>query len=201
MPIKISSAGIHAIKVEEGVRLQAYLDTVGVPTIGYGHTKNVKMGQRITQAQAEAFLIEDINEVENALNKSLKVEVTQDQYDAMIVLGFNVGANGLATSTLVKKLNAGDVTGAALEFARWNKVTDPITKKKIPDPTGVLSARRAREMTLFLSGKIEETAKLAVKTVKKNPAITALLIVGGAYMLTKMIPGMVVGTGLRTLKS
>lgn len=177
--MKASPRAYDHVRFEEGLRLKAYQDWAGVWTIGYGHTGTAKQGMTITKAQADALLAQDMATVEARLNACIHRPITQEQYDALVGFAFNVGIGGACSSTLVKKLNAGDVQGAALEFARWNKITDPKTGKKIPDPKGILQARRAREMALFLGGKVQEAAVAAVETVKKNPAIW-LLALGAA---------------------
>lgn len=90
--MKISQTGLELIKRFEGCRLAAYKDSAGVWTIGYGHTKNVKSGQTITQAQADAFLVEDCAGAEAAVNKYMdKYGFNQNQYDALVSFAFNIG--------------------------------------------------------------------------------------------------------------
>jgi lysozyme len=104
----------------EGCRLVAYQDQVGVWTIGYGHTKNVKQGDICTQAQAEAFLLADVQECVDGINAHAKVQLTQRKFDALVDFAFNLGLGALEHSTLWKKLNAGDFAGAAAEFPKWD---------------------------------------------------------------------------------
>ena len=96
--MKISDNGLKLIKRFEGCRLTAYYDAIGVPTIGYGHIKGVKMGTIITQAQADAFLKEDVVSAENAVNK-YSYPYTQDMFDALTSFTFNCGARNLAKLT------------------------------------------------------------------------------------------------------
>lgn len=96
--MKTSDNGLNLIKRFEGCQLNAYYDSVGVPTIGYGHTKNVRMGTTITQAQADAFLKEDIVSAEKAVSK-YSYPYTQDMFDALTSFTFNCGANNLAKLT------------------------------------------------------------------------------------------------------
>lgn len=135
------------IKKHEGLRLKAYPDpgSGGVPwTIGYGHTRNVKKGDVITQATAEHFLDEDMEEAYSIVDAAVKVPITRQQRDALCSFVFNVGGGNLRKSTLLKKLNAGDYKGAAAEFPRWNKASG----KVMPG----LVKRRGEERALFLSG-------------------------------------------------
>jgi lysozyme len=117
--LKTSEAGIDFIKKHEGLRLQAYRCSAFVPTIGYGHTQGVKMGTRITEEQADIFLKEDLEKVEEQVLDTVSVMLTQNQFDALVSFVFNLGINRLKKSTLLKKLNAGDYGGAAWEFNKW----------------------------------------------------------------------------------
>ena len=82
--------GVNLIKEFEGLRLKAYIPVKGdVPTIGWGHTKGVKMGDKITIATAEKFLAQDIAPTVAAVNQAIKVPVTQNEFDACVSLAFN----------------------------------------------------------------------------------------------------------------
>ena len=103
----------------EGCRLEAYQDTAGVPTIGYGHTKNVRMGDRISEYWAKEMLREDIEEAE-WLVKELGVAKTEGQLDALVSFVFNLGIERLKTSTLLKVIrNGGSMQQIKKEFKRW----------------------------------------------------------------------------------
>lgn len=117
--MKTDKKGIELIKEFEGCRLKAYQDSVGVWTIGYGHTKGVKKGDVITQDQANQFLIEDLVDAENAVNRLVKVEINQDMFDALSSFTFNLGAGSLQSSTLLKLLNQGKYSEASEQFTRW----------------------------------------------------------------------------------
>ena len=134
--MEISQKGLDFIKQFEGVRKKAYLDSVNIPTIGVGHTgPDVEMGMEITDEQVDEYLQEDVKEAEDAVNKLVKVDLTQDQFDALVSFTFNLGAGSLQQSTLLKKLNAGDTDGAVQEFQRWNraggKVLVGLTKRRL----------------------------------------------------------------------
>jgi lysozyme len=144
--MQTSKKGRGFIKGFEALRLVAYPDpgTGGKPwTNGWGHTKGVKPGDRITEAQAEQFLSDDLAVFELTVNSAIKRTMTQNQFDAMVSLAFNIGGPEFAQSTLVKKFNAGDVLGAADQFPRWKfsggKVMPGLVK------------RRAAEREMFLS--------------------------------------------------
>ena len=103
----------------EGCRLEAYKDAAGVPTIGYGHTKNVRMGDRITQYWAKEMLREDIEEAEWQV-KELNVARTEGQLDALVSFAFNLGIGRLTRSTLLKTIrNGGSKAQITKEFKRW----------------------------------------------------------------------------------
>lgn len=142
--LSLSPHGAEMIGGFEGLRLTAYRDAVGVLTIGYGHTgADVKPGQRISTATALALLRRDAQSAEAAVERAVKVPLTQGQFDALVSLTFNIGGGALASSTLVRKLNAGDVKGAANQFLRWDKAGGRTLLG--------LSRRRRAERALFLS--------------------------------------------------
>jgi lysozyme len=101
----ISQKGIDLIKTFEGCKLFAYRDSVGIPTIGYGHIKDVKMGMSITQKQAEEFLKSDIKPVERLLN-GMGINYTQNQFDALTSWIFNLGEGNFKNSTMYKNIVA-----------------------------------------------------------------------------------------------
>ncbi|HHJ4404335.1 TPA: lysozyme [Citrobacter freundii] len=149
--MQTSHEGIALIKCFEGCRLTAYPDpgTGGAPwTIGYGWThpidgKPVKPGMTIDQETADRLLKTGLVGYENDVLKVVRVKLTQGQFDALVSFAYNVGSRALSTSTLLKKLNAGDIKGAADEFLRWNKSGG----KVMPG----LTNRREAERALFLS--------------------------------------------------
>lgn len=117
--MKTSKAGIELIKKHEGLRLAAYLCPAGVPTIGYGHTKGVRLGQVITEAEAEHFLIEDLRTSEKEID-SHNLQLNQNQFDALVSFVFNVGAGNFRSSTLLRRvrLNSND-NDIENQFNRW----------------------------------------------------------------------------------
>lgn len=103
--MKASEILINKLKSFEGVCLTAYLDSGKVPTIGYGHTSGVKMGDKISQTTAEEYLKQDLAKFESAVN-ALGVCKTQGQFDALVDFAYNCGINNLKSSTLLKKIKA-----------------------------------------------------------------------------------------------
>lgn len=139
---------IDAIREHEALRLVAYLDSVGVWTIGYGDTgPDVVKGLVITKAQAEERLQRRLLEFEGYVNKYVKVALTQNQFDALVSLVYNIGPTNFSTSTLLRKLNAGDYAGAAAQFPVWNKGR---VDGKLVVING-LTNRRKKEQQLFVS--------------------------------------------------
>ena len=119
--MKTSQKGIDLIKKFEGCRLEAYRCPAGVWTIGYGHTKGVQNGLKITQAQAEEFLREDLRIYEQAVESCVKVPLSQNQFDALVSFCYNCGGEALRTSTLLRLLNESKYSEAGEQFLRWNK--------------------------------------------------------------------------------
>lgn len=114
-----SLKALEEVKRHEGVRHSAYLDAVRVPTICYGSTSGVRMGDRATPAQCEYLLRKDATYAGAGVAKLVQVPLTQGQYDALVSFTFNLGETKLRKSTLLRKLNQGDCYGAAREFDRW----------------------------------------------------------------------------------
>ena len=118
--LKTSQEGINLIKKFEGCRLTAYKCPAGVWTIGYGHTDDVKKGQKITKAKAEEYLKNDLIKYEKGVERLVKVKLNQNQFNALISFAYNRGLGALKTSTLLKKLNKQDYKGASNEFLRYS---------------------------------------------------------------------------------
>jgi lysozyme len=152
-PKTLSPKGVALIKAFESCMeavpggFRAYLDPVRVLTIGWGHTNH--NGRQFdantvwTQAECDAEFQADMAIFERAVNNAVTVPLNQDQFDALVSFTFNLGEGNLKSSTLLRKLNAGDYVGAAQEFKRWNKADG----KVLPG----LTRRRACEALLFQS--------------------------------------------------
>ena len=134
------------IKEFEGCKLEAYPDpgTGAEPiTIGVGHTGGITLGTVITQEQADEYLVSDVSHAANAVNQMVSGKITQNQFDALVSFAFNLGTGNLRNSTLLKKLNSGDIQGAADQFLVWNKAAGHVMAG--------LTRRREAERILFLS--------------------------------------------------
>lgn len=141
--MRTSKAGIELIQEFEGLRLTAYLDSVGVLTIGWGHTGgDVKKGMVISRPEALRLLINDLKVAERSIEAQVRVPLTQNQFDALVSFVFNLGSGNLQRSTLLRKLNSKDYAGAADEFPKWNKAGG----KELAG----LTRRRNAERDLFL---------------------------------------------------
>lgn len=141
----LSAAGAVGIVSNEGVEHKVYLDAVGVPTVCAGHTGRdvtVKdVGKEYDDAACATLLQSDTRTAQAGVARLVKVPITQNQYDALVDFVFNVGEGNLSTSTLLRKLNAGDCRGAAAEFPRWDKAKGKTLRG--------LTKRRAWERSIF----------------------------------------------------
>ena len=143
----VSLFGVDLICGFEGKRLVAYDDGVGVWTIGFGTTIypngiKVKKGDTCTEAQAKEYMAHDLKKFELAVNGAVNIPLNQNQFDALVSLAYNIGTGAFNKSTLVKKLNAGDIRGAADQFDVWVNAGG----KRMQG----LVNRRAKEKELFL---------------------------------------------------
>jgi lysozyme len=139
---RINQAGLDLIKRFEGFKSQAYICPAGVPTIGYGSTLGVRMGDRITLPAAEELLQRDLVRFERAVNDAVKVPLSSNQFSALVSFAFNVGIRALQQSTLLKLLNQGNYQGAADQLLAWNKGGGRVLQ-------GLVNRRQA-ERALFL---------------------------------------------------
>lgn len=148
MARKLNKASLDLIKSFEGLRLKPYLCSAKVPTIGYGTTfyedgKKVTLNDpEITEARAEQLLAVHLDTFAASVEKLVQVPLTDNQFGAICSFVYNLGSGAFAKSTLLKKLNAKDYAGAALEFEKWNKAGGQVLAG--------LTRRRQAEKALFL---------------------------------------------------
>lgn len=169
--MNISKAGIDLIKEFEGCYLKAYKCPAGVWTIGYGTTEpingvKIHEGMTITQKQADDLLIQNLKTYESAVNKYVTYTINQNQFDALVSFTYNCGTGALKTSTLLEKLNKGDVQGAANEFLRWNKANGKVLNG--------LVRRREAERKLFLQEVDEVVKEIKIKLNGKEKTVQAI---------------------------
>ena len=190
--MQVSSVGRKAIEGYEGLRLTAYQDSVGVWTIGYGHTgPDVHEGLTITQEQADQLLSADLHKFEEGVSHLVRVPINQNQFDALVSFAFNLGLGSLGRSTLLKLLNSRDYKGAADQFLKWIYAGH----EELP---GLVIRRRA-ERAMFLTpvsttqekpiaAPQHKLAEMPVEEKPVLPVLTALLptIVGMIPSLAKV---------------
>jgi lysozyme len=120
--ISLSATALVAIALHEGYKDMAYIPTPGdVPTIGFGTTGGVKLGDKTTPTQALSRVMVDIQKFEGAVKSCVQVPLTQGEYDAYISLSYNIGSSAFCNSTLVKRLNQSEYALACQEILRWNR--------------------------------------------------------------------------------
>jgi lysozyme len=142
--ITLSATALVAIVIHEGYRGDAYIPVAGdVPTIGFGTTSGVKLGDRTTPEKALQVAMKDVQNFEGAVKSCVGVPLTQNEYDAYISLSYNIGTGAFCRSTLVKKLNTKDYVGACNEILKWDKFNGK--------PLAGLTKRRQEEYTKCLT--------------------------------------------------
>ena len=157
--MKLTQKAINHIKESEGLRLEAYPDPGSVDgkpvTIGYGTTKidgkAIKLGTKITKEQAEEYLKADLTAFGTKVAVYVKVPVTDDQFGALVSFAYNIGLGAFSSSTLLKKLNAGDYASVPDQMRRWNKNDGKVMK-------GLVN-RREKEVALWLGRPIAGSAE------------------------------------------
>jgi lysozyme len=150
--VKLSAEGLQLIKQQEGFRSRTYLDVAGFPTIGYGH-RLIHPGSfpdGVEEAQATEILAADVRDAGQSVEELVKVPLSQGQFDALVDFVFNLGSGRLASSTLLKILNAGRYADAAEQLLRW----DQAGGKECPP----LKARREAELALWQGKSLEVQA-------------------------------------------
>jgi lysozyme len=150
--MRLSAAGLDLLKKSEGFRDRIYSDVAGVVTIGYGHRllPGESFPNGISEARALDLLQADIRRAEAAVERLVKVQLNQGQFDALVDFVFNLGGGRLAASTLLRELNAGRYDAAAGELQRWDHA-DGIE-------IASLKARRQAELQLWHDGRNQQKA-------------------------------------------
>lgn len=143
IPRQTSQAGIDLIKKFEGCSLVAYRDSAGILTIGYGSTSNVVAGESISQQEADIRLERDLGWAQACVDRKVGPNLTQNQFDALVSLVFNLGCPAFSGSRLLRLLNAGEIFAAAQEFPKWDHAGGQVLAG--------LTARRVAERQLFLT--------------------------------------------------
>jgi len=142
--MQISEEGLSIIKKFEGCELESYLCPAGVWTIGYGHTKGVKEGDKINKEEAEYLLQEEMIEYESYINDLVEVPLQQHMFDALVSWVYNLGSGNLQSSTLLRVLNEGKYDEVPAQIRRWNKSNGQVLEG--------LVRRREAEAVMFMGG-------------------------------------------------
>lgn len=159
--MKASAQAKAKLKKLEGLRLVAYRDVGGVWTIGYGHIQGVREGDSCTEAQADNWLWEELGIYEETVTSACTVEPTQNQFDAMVLLCYNIGMRAFRNSTVLKAHNRGDFISAARAFGLWNKVKGRVVAG--------LTARRAAEAAMYLEDIVPQPQESSKKVDREKP--------------------------------
>ena len=139
--MRTSDAGKEFIKDFEGCKLEAYQCSGGVWTIGYGHTRHVQEGDKITNKEADAFLVKDIEMVEHHVDRLVNVHLLRNEWDAIVSWCFNLGCGNLRSSTLLVQINEGNLDKVSEQIVRWNKAGGKVVAG--------LTRRRKAEAAMF----------------------------------------------------
>lgn len=145
--MKASDAGIRFIAAQEGFRERVYRDIAGIATIGYGHVLRIGDPILVTEPAALAMLHHDVGTAEAAVTGLVKVELNQNQFDALVSFTFNLGEGALKTSLLLNELNQGRYQEAADQFPRWDHAIINGELVEVED----LRKRRLLERAMFLT--------------------------------------------------
>jgi len=202
--MNLSDQGAKFIADHEGLRLEPYNDPFHC-TIGIGHlihkgvctsADRAKWG-RLTEAQAYDLFRSDARRFIDRVAREVKVPLTQNQFDALVSFSFNVGEGAFASSTLLKKLNAGDYKGAAAEFGKWTKARNPKTGKL--EPLAGLVRRRKEEAELFLRTDPGGAATIQVpvassQSIPRIPGESKEVAHMRAYVVASGVPHRVTST-------
>ncbi len=141
--MQFSATGMELLKRSEGFRNRVYLDIAGLPTVGYGHRllHSDSFPNGIDEPQAAQILAADVRDSEQAVERLVKVPLTQGQFDALVDFTFNLGAGRLANSTLLKLLNNGRYDDASEQLLRWDRANGEVIT--------ALKTRREAEIELW----------------------------------------------------
>lgn len=178
--MRLSRKGQKFVQSFEGYFPKAYLDPIGVLTIGWGHTNHhepkFSAGEVWSREKCEEVFRKDMRLFEDEVKRQVKVPLTQGQFDALVSFTYNCGGGNLSKSSLLRKLNAGDYEGAAQQFQYWNKAGGRV----LPG----LTRRRAAEALMFrdttLSVSPQEDEEMVQEVDNPKPSLLKSKIVQGA---------------------
>ena len=179
LPWPIPMVAVALIAESEGLRLTAYRCPAGVPSIGYGETDGVRMGDTCTREQADRWLCEDLTDRTKAVRAMCTVDPSANELGALVSLAYNIGLEALRKSTALRLHNAGDHPSASRAICLWDKARVAGTLTVLPG----LTARRAREQALYLTPDepsaqpmpqaVEAESSVAASPIAQSGAVTA----------------------------
>ena len=161
--MQLVKGGVDLVKEFEGCRLEAYLCPAQVWTIGYGRTTGVSSGDKITQHQAEEFLMEELQSFARDVKRLLKIELNPAQFSALVSLAYNVGVGAVSRSRCLKRLHERNWAAMKIEWMDFNKA------KGVELPG--LTRRRAAELKLFFNGESSSAAPTSSTKPKRKMRI------------------------------
>ena len=186
--MKTSDDGVRLIQLFEGLRLTSYVCPAGVLTIGYGHTSaagkpTVEPRMTITKEEATSILRADLGRFERGVESLVKVDLAQNQFDALVSFAYNCGLGALKKSTLLKRVNAKRFDDVPAEFMKW-------TRAGGRQLAGLVRRRRAEvEMWRSLSGiepdgsRVQPDQPVASKSITHSKEANAAVVAGGASVV------------------
>lgn len=173
----------NLIKKYEGCALRAYKCPAGVWTIGYGRTTNVKPNDTCTINQANRWFDEEYNHFKSEVKKLVKVILNENQLGALTSFAYNCGLGALKKSTLLKKINSNDFSGASNEFIKWNKingkVSNGLTKRRLEEKALFL---KPTENNLNLPYDVETVSKLNIRTAPSTKSDIIKTVMSGTVL-------------------
>jgi len=144
----IATVAVALVGGFEGLRTAAYIDPVGIPTICFGETRGVEMGDTATVAQCNAMLIGSLDEFSRAIDKCLPPSVPDASYAAFLSAAYNIGPDAFCGSSMARHARSGSLQAACDALLLWDRVTVAGAKVRLPG----LTRRRAEERQLCLTG-------------------------------------------------
>lgn len=189
--MRTSAAGRALIEAREGRRLTAYRDSQGVLTIGVGHTGRMTPpvltpGMTVSEAQCDAMLAADLTPVEDAINAAVRVPLSQNEFDALASLGFNIGVPALRRSRVIARINRGDFAAAADAFLLWSKPPELKPRRRAeraqfqtPDAIRNGDASQASQLAAARGAVISNLSAQSARAARSAHAASGALIAGG----------------------
>jgi lysozyme len=193
--VTLNKAGVHLIRFFESLRLDRYQDSKGLWTIGWGHlitpaeekAGRFPLGKEITKEQANQLLSEDLQGAVNGVSQALRVQISSNQFSALVSFAFNLGVSALAKSKLMGYINAGNIDRAVPEFELWDNAT---IDGKLQEVKGLVSRRKCEQFLFTLpDGAVESGSWKAQTVVLTEEVLQQLAGVPKNCFVTLLRPG------------